>query len=147
MTVLLDTNILVRLMQPQHPHTQIAKRAIQLLKSRNETLFIVQQNIVEFWAVTTRAIAANGLAFTTEQTAAEVNALRMFFVLAPELPLQDVWQRLVVDHRVEGRSAHDARLVAAMLVHGIESLLTFNVQDFLRYTEIRVLDPTAVAGP
>jgi predicted nucleic acid-binding protein len=42
MPVLLDTNILVRLMQPQHPHGQIAPRAIQLLKSRNETLFIVQ---------------------------------------------------------------------------------------------------------
>jgi predicted nucleic acid-binding protein len=131
-------------MQPQHPHGQIARRAIQILKSRNETLFMVQQNIVEFWAVTTRSVAANGLAFTTEQAAAEVNAFRKFFVMAPELPLQDVWQRLVVDHRVEGRSTHDARLVAAMLVHGIESLLTFNVQDFLRYGEIRVLDAATV---
>jgi hypothetical protein len=33
-----------------------------------------------------------------------------------------------------------------MLVRGIESLFTFNVQDFLRYHEIRVLDATAVAG-
>jgi hypothetical protein len=35
--------------------------------------------------------------------------------------------------------------VAAMTVHGIESILTFNAQDFLRYTEIRVLDVAKIA--
>jgi len=44
-------------------------------------------------------------------------------------------------------NAHDARLLAAMLVHGIESLLTFNVENFLRDDEIHVLDATAAAGP
>lgn len=144
MPVLLDTNILVRLIQPQYLHGQIARRAIQVLKSRNETLFIVQQNIVEFWAVTTRPVAANGLAFTTAQAAAEVNALKRLFVLKPELPLQDIWERLVIDHGVAGKGAHDARLVAAMLVNGIDSLLTFNAQDFRRYGEIHVLDATTV---
>lgn len=43
------------------------------------------------------------------------------------------------------RGERSQRLIV-MLVHGIESLLTFNVQDFLRYDEIRVLDATALAG-
>lgn len=147
MAVLLDTNILVRLVQPHHPHAQFALRALKALRSREETLFIVQQNVVEFWAVVTRPIAANGLGFTTEQASAEVNALRRLFVLAPELPVQDVWERLVINYRIEGKSTHDARLVAAMLVHGIESILTLNTQDFQRYGEIRVLDAATVAGP
>lgn len=47
-------------------------------------------------------------------------------------------------YSVSGKNAHDARLVAAMRVHGIDSILTFNAQDFVRYTEIRVLDAAKV---
>lgn len=144
MAVLLDTNILLRLAQPHHPHTRAAARALRALRAGNEALHIVQQNIVEFWAVSTRPIEANGLGFTTEQAEEEVDALNRLFVLLPELPLHNAWKRLVVDYRVSGKNAHDARLVAAMVVHGIESILAFNGPDFLRYGEIRVLDATAV---
>ena len=50
-----------------------------------------------------------------------------------------------MDHAVSGKNVHDARMVAAMVVHGVESILTFNTQDFLRYGEIRVLDAMAIA--
>jgi predicted nucleic acid-binding protein len=80
------------------------------------------------------------LGFSTEQAAEEIQALQRLFTLLPELPLQDAWTRLVFNYRVTGKNAHDARLIAAMVVHGIENLLTFNTQDFLRYREIRVLD-------
>jgi predicted nucleic acid-binding protein len=144
MAVLLDTNILLRLVQPHHPSAQIAIRALRELHAANEALHITQQNIVEFWAVATRPIASNGLGFSTEQAAAEVDALKRLFTLLPELPLQNAWERLVADYRVSGKNAHDARLVAAMVVHGIEGILTFNEQDFLRYAEIRVLDVTKI---
>lgn len=144
MAVLLDTNVLLRLVQPHHPSAPLALRALQTLRTNNEMLHITQQNIVEFWAVATRPIAANGLGFSPEQAAAEIDALRRLFLLLPELPLQEAWERLVVDHRVSGKNAHDARMVAAMVVHGIENILTFNAQDFIRYGEIRVLDVMAI---
>lgn len=144
MAVLLDTNILLRLAQPHHPNAPVAAQALRALRTNNETLHITQQNVIEFWAVATRPIAANGLGFSTVQATAEVNALKRLFVLLPELPLQDAWEHLVADYRVSGKNAHDARLVAAMVVHGIEAILTFNVQDFLRYGEIRVLDVMAI---
>ena len=144
MAVLLDTNILVRLVQPHHPHAAIALRALRTLRMGNEALHITQQNLVEFWAVTTRPVAANGLGFSTLQAVAEVEFLKRLFALLPERPLQDAWERLVADYGVSGKSAHDARLVAAMVVHGIESILTFNAQDFLRYGEIRVLDAKTI---
>ncbi len=31
-------------------------------------------------------------------------------------------------------NVHDARLTAAMLVHGLTHILTFNISDFARYT-------------
>ena len=45
---------------------------------------------------------------------------------------------------VIGVNVHDARLVAAMLVHGLTHILTFNTTDFARYTEITAVHPTAV---
>jgi len=51
------------------------------------------------------------------------------------------WRRLVVTHGVSGKKAHDARLVAAMTVNRITHILTFNADDFARYTGINVIDP------
>jgi len=40
-------------------------------------------------------------------------------------------------------SMHDARLVAAMNVHGVRRILTFNTDDFKRY-QIEALHPSSV---
>ncbi len=71
--------------------------------------------------------------------------VKSLFSLLPELPLLDEWERVVTKYRVLGKNTHDARLVAAMKVHGIENLLTFNVQDFKRYPDISVLDPDVLS--
>jgi predicted nucleic acid-binding protein len=141
MAVLLDTNILLRMVQPQHPQCAVAARALHGLRRRNEALLIAQQNIVEFWAVTTRPVDVNGLGWATEHAAAEVASLRKLFSELPELPIQETWERLVLRYGVSGKNIHDARLVAAMVVHHIPQILTFNGHDFARYREIQVLDP------
>ncbi len=140
MAILVDTNILLRLAQPHHPHAAIALRALRALRSNGEILHIVQQNLVEFWAVATRPLDANGLGYTVEQARNELAALKRIFNLLPELPLHDEWERIVTAFGVSGKSVHDARLVAAMRVHEIDRILTFNTQDFERYAEIQVLD-------
>jgi len=38
-----------------------------------------------------------------------------------------------VEHSVLGSKVHDARLVAAMKVHGVRKILTFDTGDFTRY--------------
>jgi hypothetical protein len=63
----------------------------------------------------------------------------------PEHPLQSEWERLFTTYRVFGKSTHDARLAAAMMVHGVGSLLTFNLPDFVRYPNISVINPATVA--
>ena len=145
MAVLLDTNILLRIMQPHAPQAAIAKRALDTLRNRNEALHITSQNIVEFWAVATRPPGENGLGLTVEQAIQEVIVLKRQFSLLPEKPLLSEWERPVATHRVSGKNSHDARIVAAMIVHGVGGILTFNVQDFTRYPGIFVLDPRTVA--
>lgn len=57
------------------------------------------------------------------------------------------WRRLVVTHSVVGVKVHDARLVAAMHVHGLTHLLTLNERDFARYPGITVVQPQQVEKP
>ena len=52
--------------------------------------------------------------------------------------------RLVVHYAVAGAKVHDARLVAAMLVHGVPSILTLNDRDFARYSEVSAVHPRAI---
>src|SRR5437763_7124478 len=110
MAVLTDTNILLRLLQPHHAHCSIAERALDMLRARQETLNIVSQNLIELWAVATRAQDQNGLGLSVEETTQELYHIRRFWVLLPDLPLFEEWERLVKTHRVTGKNTHDARL-------------------------------------
>jgi hypothetical protein len=67
------------------------------------------------------------------------------FVLLPDNELiHPEWRRLVLGHAVSGAQVHDARLVAAMHVHGVTHVLTLNVRDFMRYPGITVVHPQTV---
>lgn len=48
------------------------------------------------------------------------------------------------EHEGPGKPAHDARLVAAMQVHGLTAILTFDSIGFSRYDGIDVVHPAAV---
>lgn len=56
------------------------------------------------------------------------------------------WKRLAAAHSVVGKAAHDARLVAQMLVSQIPMMLTFNTSDFRRYRGITALTPGEIAA-
>jgi predicted nucleic acid-binding protein len=145
MIVLVDTNVLVRLIQQSHAMYEPARTAAATLLRQKHQLSIIAQNLIEFWAVATRPLASNGLALPVTDTAAHVKTFRQAFTLIPDTSdIFSEWQRLVELHEVKGRQAHDARLVAAMLVNGVSHLLTFNDEDFKRYNEITVVIPQTV---
>lgn len=145
MSYLLDTNIVLRWVNVQAPEHVVAVAAVQILRSRGETLFITPQNLVEFWSVATRPVNVNGLGFTPARADADVQTIEQFFPLLPDdSTIHGHRRRLVVVHGVSGRQAHDARLVAVMLAHKVSHLLTLNIGDFARYTEITVVHPATV---
>lgn len=142
MTFLVDTNVLLRMIQRRDPTYADARRAAAVLTRQGNQLSIIAQNLIEFWAVATRPASSNGLALSLTETAAHINTFKQTFTLLPDSP--DIfagWERLVVLHSVSGRQAHDARLVAAMLVHEVTHILTFNTDDFKRYNEITIVNP------
>lgn len=148
MNVLLDSNILSRLAEPGHPMHKDALDATKTLVLQGHTLCIVPQNLYEFWVVITRPLAVNGLGKTATEASAELANLKKLFTLLEDTPsLFSIWEQLVVTNSVLGKNAHDARLVAAMLVHGITHLLTFNDADFRRFNAITVITPAIVLVP
>ena len=66
MAYLLDTNILLRIAQPNHAMHQEARKSVRALFRQKEILYIVPQILFEFWAVATRPIANNGLGLPLE---------------------------------------------------------------------------------
>ena len=122
-----------------------AVNAINLLRSQGEQLHTVPQNLIEFWSVYTRPIERNGLGRTLTEAQAEINRLKTLFpLLLDTSAIYEEWERLVVVYAVRGVNVHDARLVAAMLVHGLTHILTFNISDFARYSEITAVHPTII---
>jgi predicted nucleic acid-binding protein len=142
---LVDTKILNRMAEPGHAMYQQALDSTRALGAQGHTLCIVPQNLYEFWVVCTRPLANNGLGKSATEAVAEVANLKTLFTLLDDTPaILPAWEQLVTTHAVLGKNAHDARLVAAMLVHGVAHLLTFNDADFRRFTAITVFTPAAV---
>jgi predicted nucleic acid-binding protein len=67
-------------------------------------------------------------------------------LLPDSLAVHQQWRKLIVTHHVRGVQVHDARLVAAMDVHDVRRILTFNEADFLRFSGIEVLHPRRLAA-
>src|SRR5262245_40733316 len=148
MNYLVDTNILSRLAEPGHGMHQPAVDAVKRLVSEGHKLHIVPQNLYEFWVVCTRPTVVNGLGKTAAEAATELASLKALFLLLDEtLATYGVWEGLVVSTPVVGKKGHDARLVAAMMVHGLTHLLNFNAQDFRHYPGITAVTPADVLTP
>ncbi|MBS1786208.1 MAG: type II toxin-antitoxin system VapC family toxin [Acidobacteria bacterium] len=135
MRYLLDTNILLRLSQPNDPAYQTILDSFVLLQQQPGIEFcFFLQNLAEFWNVCTRPADKNGYGFTIAETELRARAIEGFCVYLPDTPQVYVeWRQLVVKHGISGVQVHDARLAAGMKAHGITQLLTLNEQDFLRY--------------
>ena len=122
-----------------------AVRAVSALLIRGERVCILPQNLIEFWSVATRPASVNGLGFSLSQTETEVSRVESLLVVLPDSPaIYAEWRRLVVAHSVSGKQVHDARIVAAMNVHNITHILTFNLDDFKRYSFVTLVDPTSI---
>jgi predicted nucleic acid-binding protein len=142
--VLVDTSLLVRALQPQHPLCGVAKNAIDRLRMKDRRLYVVPQNLVELWVVVTRPAGGNGLGMSVAEALAELARVKGFFTLPETEEIFPAWERLVMAYQVSGKPAHDARLVAAMHVYGLTSILTFDKTGFTRYAGIEVVHPVDV---
>jgi len=146
---LADTNILIRLVKRDHPEYSLVREAVTTLKQKGVRLGYTWQNMAEFWNISTRPKERNGFGLSIEETETNAREIeRSFVLLADNEAGYREWRSLVVQQRVSGVQVHDARLAAAMAVHGITYILTFNGSDFTRFQGIVTIHPTeAVLKP
>ena len=145
MSFAVDTNVLLRSIEDGHVAQPIAKNGLFALRDRGEILSVFPQNLIEFWAVATRPVTNNGLGLSVAQAEVELISLKtLFALLSDTAEIFSEWERIVLQYRVSGKQAHDARLVAAMRVHNLTHLLTFNTADFKRFSFITAVSPQTV---
>lgn len=141
---LLDSNILIRWVQPADLDYPIVQEALEILARNGSVLCYTSQNLGEFWNACTRPVDRNGFGLSPEETDKRASLFESRLRLLPDnLAVHLEWRRLLLAHRISGVQVHDARLVACMRVHGVHSILTFNVRDFVRF-DIEAIQPKDV---
>lgn len=149
MDVLLDTNILLRLVNTTDPQHGVASRAVRELDRRGDNLFITPQVLIEFRGAATRPTGVNGLGLSATGADQLVTGFEVEYPLLDDTRLiYPTWNGIVRTFGVIGKQVHDARLVAVCHVHTVTHLLTFNVRHFQTLSAappgIVVLDPATV---
>ena len=135
MSYLLDTGILLRLINKHdalHPDVTLA---VAMLAGHDEKLFETTQNIAELWNVSTRSVQENGLGLSAADVlrCVELEIELTCVILREHRRHYAELKRLAAVHQFRGKQVHDARLVAAMLTWRVESILTLNERHFRRY--------------
>ncbi len=148
MIYLVDTNVILRLLDAAHSHHPPARAAVEGLHKAHQ-LRVTGQNFIELWNVATRPAENNGLGWTPAKADRVLSTVEQLFPLLPDSPaIYPRWRQLVVEFGVSGVQVHDARLVAAMQIHEVTHILTFNKDDFTRYASagIVAVDPFSLDG-
>ncbi|MGA2050688.1 MAG: type II toxin-antitoxin system VapC family toxin [Terracidiphilus sp.] len=139
---LVDSNVLIRWVQPEGPQFEVVRKAILRIENTDDTPCYTSQNLGEFWNVLTRPADRNGYGLSPEGARIRAEQIEAKFLLLPDNPeIHIQWRRLLVAHSISGVQVHDARLAAAMHVHGVKRILTFNTRDFARFIDIEASHP------
>jgi predicted nucleic acid-binding protein len=123
---LVDSNVLVRWVQPEDNDFPIVRTAIDLLLGRGTELCYTSQDLGEFWNVSTRPLSRNGFGLSPAETERRANSFERRMRLLPDHVLvHEEWRRLLIEYQVSGVQVHDTHLVAVMNVYNVTHLLTY----------------------
>jgi predicted nucleic acid-binding protein len=100
---MLDTNVAWRRIQKTDPHHANVKSAIDALVIAGGQVCITAQNLIEFRAVATRPMSANGLGLTSADAIIAASEIESLFDLLPETPdIYLQWRALVEKYVAPG---------------------------------------------
>ncbi|MGK7912325.1 MAG: type II toxin-antitoxin system VapC family toxin [Synechococcus sp.] len=143
---LLDTNVLLRLVNSSDRQHLLASEAVAFLLGRGDECWLTSQVLIEFWVVATRPTEANGLGWSVERTHMKiVQLLEQFPLLQETENIFPTWLRLVADSQVKGKRTHDARIAAVAISSDISHILTLNPKDFSGLAGVKAVSPEKIA--
>lgn len=138
----LDTNVLLAATDEGRDDHQQALTVLNQWPLTGVVLYTSGQILREYLSVATRPPDQNGLGMAQPAAMANLRTLRSRLrLLAEDAKVHGRLLELLDSITCTGRQVHDANVVATMLVHGIDTLVTGNVGDFARFIgHIRVID-------
>ena len=89
MAFLIDTNIILRLAQVEHPMRADSLNALTILKRQEENYYLTPQNLIEYWRTCTCPTDRNGLGMTVADAA--LTDLEDLFSILPDIP--DIYEQ------------------------------------------------------
>lgn len=144
---LIDTSVVARWHDRSSALYSPSVQAVDILHTRHEVLCICTQVAVEYFVVATRPQDANGLGKSVADALQDLQDLRALFLWLPEPTRIDlIWEQLITKYQVSGKRAHDMRLVALAVAHGVRNILTWNIAHFQMCTEVSPVLPTAIVS-
>lgn len=138
--IFVDTNVLTRATIDAAPLHNEARALLDRLWDEGAELYISHQVIREYVANATRPQTYSP-ALPVDAVLEQVEDFRKsFHILADSPAVLTKLLELVRKISIGGKQVHDTNIVATMLIHDIEELLTNNITDFERYSAcIRVI--------
>jgi predicted nucleic acid-binding protein len=131
---MLDTNVLLAATDEGRAEHDQALKILNDWPAHGATLYTSGQIMREYLAVATRPTRQNGLGLTVADALANVRAFRgRTSLLAEDGKVADRLVSLLEQITCSGKQIHDANVVATMLVHGIDAVVTSNLNDFMRF--------------
>jgi len=131
--VFVDTNILVYVKQALSPFNVQATAKLKALVAVGHPLWISRQVLREYLVSMSRPGALTS-PVSMAALVADVQGFEKQFLLAEDGPaVMAQLLNLLSTIPIMGKQIHDANIIATMLSHGIQRLVTHNVKDFVRY--------------
>ena len=132
--VLLDTNVLLAATDEGRAEHRDALTVLNDWAAGHTDLCTSGQILREYLTVATRPAEQDGLGLSLPDALGNVRAIReRTTLLAEDAKVADRLLGLLADADCRGKQVHDANLVATMLVHGIGTVVTMNLEDFARF--------------
>ncbi len=95
MSVLVDTNVLLRSVQSTHPMHADALKSLEVLVESGTPSFLAIQSAAEFWNVLTRPLENNGVGMPIQEAEAELakfeSTLGLSMRVSRPLPIGRLW--------------------------------------------------------
>jgi len=142
MHCLLDSNVLIYLLQRRSPFHRQTVETLRRLALKGATFFMAPQTIYEFWVMATRPIVDGGLGYDPAAARGEIQRFLLRYQLLDDTRF--TWLEVIdmaVSENIIGRRIHDARLVAIMKAHGLAEVVSFD-RDFDGFAGITRIVPT-----
>ena len=131
----IDTNVFVYARLTEAPQNQLAREMLSRASKIDEPICISRQIMREYLATLTRQHVLT-THVSRDDVLDDIAAMaRRFTVLEGGSEVTAILLEICREVKVGGRQIHDANIVATMLAHGEQRLMTFDIADFRRYKD------------